>query len=125
MGEWDIILQRKLSENNIIIEEAARYVDDVRVIMKAISRGWRWAGKRIEYKEKWKLEKDKEDLTCTVKTASVVQDVMNSIMTNIQFTTETLEDFPDRVLPTLDTKLWVQNGRILYSFTMKNQCPIN
>ena len=40
---------------------------------------------------------------------------MNSINPDVKFTTETAEDFPERRLHTLDTDIWLDNGKIRHS----------
>ena len=45
--------------------------------------------------------------------------IVNSINKTLRCTIETKEDFPTDRLPTLDTTVWVENGRILHSFFEK------
>ena len=122
MAEWDSQLVRMLAENDLSYEDAARYVDDIRVIMKAIKLGWRWNTKEFEYREEWRTEEEEEGLTKTRKTARVMEAMMNSIMKGMRFTMEIGEDFKDNSLPTLDTRLWMEEGRIRYSYYEKPMC---
>ena len=121
MGEWDVRLQKKLADNGMSMEEAARYVDDMRAIMKSINLGWRWEGKTMMYKEEWRKVEEEECITRTAKTAAVMRDIMNSLMAEISMTTETHEDFPDLTLPTLDTQVWMDSKeeKILYRYYEK------
>ena len=64
-------------------EEAARYVDDVRMVLRAVKLGWRWDGKRMIYKEEWKKEEHDQGLTKTRKTAMVLETMMNSILSGV------------------------------------------
>ena len=47
---------------------------------------------------------------------------MNTILTNLVFTGENEEMFDSKDLPTLDTSLWVKDGKILYRFFEKPTC---
>ena len=44
---------------------------------------------------------------------------MNFILDFLTFTKESPSDFDDRKLPTLDFKIWIENGRIWYQFFQK------
>ena len=123
MGEWDLKLKKMLADNQISTEEGSRYIDDVRTILHSIKNGWRWTGKQLEYKESWRKEEDEADVSETAKTASVLGEMMNCVMPELKFTTETHEDFQDKTLPTLDTQLWVnEEGYIRYSYYEKPMC---
>ena len=119
MAEWDAQLVKLLSDNGLTYEDAARYVDDFRAIMKAIKLGWRWNGKELEFREEWKTEDEREGLTKSRKTARVMNAMMDSIMKGMKFTMEIGEDFEDNTLPTLDTRLWIEEEQIRYSFYEK------
>ena len=120
MGEWDAKLVKTLADSGMTYEEAARYVDDVRMVLRAVKLGWRWDGKRMIYKEEWKNEEHDQGLTKTRKTAMVLETMMNSILSGMTFTVETHEDFDDQKLPTLDTKLWMEGGKIKYEYFEKS-----
>ena len=122
MAEWDSQLAKLLAENGLSYEDAARYVDDIRAIMKAVKLGWRWNGKELEFREDWKNEEEEEGLTKPRKTARVMNAMMNSIMKGMRFTMEIGEDFNDNSLPTLDTRLWMKDGQIRYSYYEKPMC---
>ena len=56
----------------------------------------------------------------TTRTSRVLQMMMNSIASNLEFTIETHEDFENARLPTLDTEIWVEEtGKIMYNFYKK------
>ena len=44
---------------------------------------------------------------------------MNSMMSFLNFTVEVGDDFQDGKLPTLDLKIWIQDGVIEYEFYEK------
>ena len=64
-------------------------------------------------------EEEREGISGTEKTARVLKQMMNSVFTNLRFTVETAEDFKDAALPTLDTKVWIEGGRLLYTYFEK------
>ena len=99
---------------------ACRYIDDIRLILEAVEAGWRWTGKKLEFRHEWKDQDEAEEVSDTKKTARVLQAIMNSIDDNLEFTMETHKDFANLRLPTLDTEIWVRkDGVILYSFFEK------
>ena len=53
------------------------------------------------------------------RTARILVDIMNSMMTFLNFTVEVGDDFLDRKLPTLDVKIWVKDDVIEYEFFEK------
>ena len=119
IGDWDLKLMRILQENGMETQVAARYVDDIRIMMRALKMGWRWTGKRLEFREDWLEEDSKEGLTRTERTARVLNNIMNSIHTNLRFTMETPENFKDQKLPALDTQVWLEDNKLIYSFYEK------
>ena len=48
--------------------------------------------------------------------ARILVDMMNSMMSFLNFTVEVGDDFEDGKLPTLDLKVWIQDGVIEYEF---------
>ena len=143
MGEWGVRLRKILSENNIKCWLDGFYVDDVRLVTSILEKGMRWQVKEKKFgkKDGWEIEDEKEDISDERRTAIELQNAMNSIFPNIQFTIEIPEDFPEGKLPTLDFKCWQEKerenetsskeqtwqeteitsrSRILYSFFEKN-----
>ena len=119
MGEWDAQLMKILADNNIETEVFARYVDDIRIILKGLDMGWRWGGAKLEFRNNWLEEDRMEGLSKTERTSRVLRDIMNSIYDNIQFEMETPEDYDENKLPTLDLKCWMLGKKIMYEFYEK------
>ena len=119
MGDWDLKLLKIMMENDVSIEVAARYVDDIRLLLASLKMGWRWNGKQLEFKEIWLEEDRQEGLTKTARTANVLNSVMNSIHPELKFTMETCEDFESGKLPTLDTQIWMEGKKLMYEFYEK------
>ena len=45
---WDGQLENILANNNIRLEEGARYMDDIRLLLNSIKEGWRRDGEGME-----------------------------------------------------------------------------
>ena len=58
-------------------------------------------------------------LSPTKRTATVLLDSMNSVMSFLKFTQEIGEDFQDGKLPSLDIQIWVDGFVILFEFFSK------
>ena len=43
---------------NIKVVDCARYMDDVRVWLRAIIMGWRWIDGQLMYRKCWRMEKE-------------------------------------------------------------------
>ena len=108
-----------LEKNRIKVDMAARYIDDIRQAMNALRRGWRWNGKELEHCQEWEQEDKASKKSGAVRTGEVVNKIMDGIYSDLKFTTETGEEFENGRLPTLDMEMWIENGRILYSYYEK------
>ena len=110
MGEWGLRMRKILHENDIKCWLDACYVDDVRLVTSILEEGVTWQDKEKKFckKEGWTIEDEKEDISEERRTARELQKAMNSIFTNIQFTLEIPEEFPEGKLPTLDFKCWLE-----------------
>jgi hypothetical protein len=119
MNTWDTRWLEKLEVNGIRIKTGVRYMDDIRIFAHAIRAGWRWWDDSLCYCEEWRLEDEESGMSSTARTARVMVDIMNSMMTFLNFTVEVGDDFLDRKLPTLDVKIWIKYGVIEYEFFEK------
>ena len=107
MVDWDKQWQSRLADTNIEMEDASRYMDDVRAFLFAIREGWRWWEGELCWAEDWfdeDVETGQSDLD---RTTTILQATMKSIYGFLNFTMEIETDFVDNRLPTLDFKLWV------------------
>ena len=122
MGEWGERLLTILREEGMEALLAALFVDDVRLVMPAIEKGRRWDKKmkRLVQNQEWLEEDLLHDESDTKRTSNVVKDIMNSVYREIQFEMEIAEDFPNKRLPTLDFEMWLEDGKINYSFFEKS-----
>ena len=126
MGEWGEIYTRIMLQAELKIWMKGFYVDDVRTVTSVLKKGMRWdiIENKFLYKEEWRVEDEIVGDTNTTRMSKQVNLAMNSIFENINFTMETAEDFPEKKLPTLDFKLWVEKDeqsvqQIRYSFFEK------
>ena len=121
MLHWDGKLIEKLKQNNIKLDEGARYMDDIRAILAGIRAGWRWIDDGLFYCKEWEEEDKMLGETPTQRTSRILQGIMNSIMNFLNLTMEIADDFQDKKLPTLDLKIWVQPGGkiVLYEHFVK------
>lgn len=52
-----------LERSNLKVVDSARYMDDVRVWLRALRLGWRWIDGELRYKRSWRLEEEQGGLT--------------------------------------------------------------
>ena len=83
----------------------ARYMDDVRVWLRAVRLDCRWMDDRIVFKSSWRLEELEAGMTGLQKTREILHGVINSISTFLNLVMENEDDFVGSVLPTLDLEL--------------------
>ena len=107
MNSWDVRWLEMMSENSLDILTGIQYMDDIRAYLKAIREG------RLCYSDDWKLEDLKAGKSATRRTAEILLQIMNSILPFLKFTLEIGEPFPDQKLPTLDVKIWVEDGWLI------------
>ena len=101
-------MDRKLEEIKVETELMliVRYIDDIRALLRKLQAGSTMRNGRVEIDKQLADEDKEKDDPEVVATARVLQEVMNSVLTGIQFMTETWLDFKhDWGVPTLDT-MW-------------------
>ena len=107
--KWTELMKRELLRHRMYI----RYVDDCRIILPAINKGWKWNGERFHYV---KVSKEEEELSDAHYTTTQIAAAICSLVT---FTGEDDSMFSNRRLPTLDTELWMKEGKVMVSFYEK------
>ena len=81
------------------------YVDDMMGIISKFKWGTRFKDGKLIMDPDARL-KDREEKRCNIElTKTICLEMLNSISVNIQFTAETIKDFTDGWLPTLDFKM--------------------
>jgi hypothetical protein len=63
-------------------------------------------------------ENEKSGTSSTARTAKILVDIMNSMMTFLNFSIEVGDGFADEKLPTLDLKIWILAGIVEYEKPM-------
>ena len=120
MVEWDRMWLERITEMGLTVEEAARYMDDLRLYMYGIRAGWRWYEKELCWTQEWEDEDNSSDRTDLERTCEIVRCSLNMIYPFLNFTIESVDDFEDRRLPTLDFKMWVtEDNIVMYTFFEK------
>ena len=51
--------KQMMASNRISLEEYLRYMDDGRIFLYPIKKGWRWSAGSLKYMEEWRLEDSK------------------------------------------------------------------
>ena len=92
MNTWDTKWLEVMTDNNLEVLTGIRYMDDIRSFLKAIREGWRWWEGRLCWTEQWKQEDQKAGKTASRRTAEILLDIMNSIMTFLRFTLERIRN---------------------------------
>ena len=110
--KWCQLLQREGIQHLMYV----RYVDDCRLVLPALTKGWKWNGTGFVFTGCSDEEVGMPDAHYT--TVEIAK-AMCSLVTFLKFTGEDESMFPNSRLPTLDTELWVENGLIKYSFYEK------
>ena len=114
MNEWDMAWLERMESNNIVIRKGERYMDDLRVFLRAIKPGWRWLEGGLYHCETWRMEDCSDGRSKCRRTGNVLLASMNDIMDFLVFTLEIHEDFEDQKLPTLDTVIYMEAGRTIH-----------
>ena len=119
MNTWDTRWLEKLEQNGVV-KTGVKYMDDIRIFINALRAGWRWWGGALSYCEVWRQEDEADGTSSTNRTARILLDIMNSMMSFLNFTVEVGDDFQDGKLPTLDLKVWIQDGGRVSMSSMRN-----
>ena len=116
---WSKQLRLKFEELNIVYEILKIYVDDVNGLYKPIENGVDFVDGKLTYDDE--KAKEDENVPDDVKTMLVIKKIANSIDSMIQMTTEVPSDHPDKKVPMLDMKVWVddESSDIFYEFYEK------
>ena len=116
MVEWDKLWVELLTKMGLTLEEAARYMDDLRAFMYSIKKGWRWESGELCWREEWEEEDSQSGKSDLERTCEILKESMNMIFEFLEFTIESEIDFEDSRLPTLDLKLWISpDNLVLYT----------
>ena len=62
--------------SNMEIIKGARYMDDVRVWLRAVRRGWRWMDGKLMFRSSWQMEEQESGMSHLRKTSEVLEGIM-------------------------------------------------
>ena len=110
MSFWDQSWARMQSNMGLIAQIFFRYIDDLRLYLAPITKGWWWK------EGKWLYDNAIEDLrNPEQRTKEEIAKSLGTPVDFLRFTTESEGDFEEKYLPTLDFQLRVlENGRITH-----------
>ena len=100
------------------IDLYSRYMDDGRIFLHPLKRGWRWMDGRLRFCQRWEMEDGGKSLLEVTRDA--LASSMKGVASYLSFTYESGEDYPDGWLPSLDTSIKVNPcNQILYRYYEK------
>ena len=56
MERWDCKWNKGMADNNLVVDDDGRYVDDARYFMYPIRAWWRWLDGDLWYTQEWERE---------------------------------------------------------------------
>ena len=114
MCTWDVLWAHLQAKWGLSIQIIFRYVDDIRMYMQPIRRGWKWI------QGTWKWTDEEDNRSPESRTIEEVGKSLNSVWDFLSFTTEGERDFQSNKLPTLDFATSVnEDGYVSYEFFSK------
>ena len=110
--------QALLAGRTSLMDLIVRFVDDITVVLNATLPGMKFAEGRIEIdKEK---EKNDEEMEDDVRTMELVQNIANSLDSQIKVSFYVPTNHPDKMVPILDVKASLTGkNKITYKFYQK------
>ena len=120
MCNFDVRFEDVLKYLKLVMKLYGRYVDDSNVAMFAINYGWKYnkVTNKMEY-DASKVEEDKK-IKPDVFTATIMRDIANTVMKEIQWTFDAPSLNSDGKCPCLDLKVWIEDGLVMFEFYKKD-----
>ena len=122
MKMWDFAWVSLMKREKIVWDLYLRYVDDCRLFVPVLNKGWHWDGKRFRYSSAREEADNRKDCTDEHRTTEEMAAAMSSLVGFLRFTGEDKSMFSRGNLPTLDTALWLENNQIKFEFFEKPTC---
>ena len=103
-------LKQILTDNLVENPIAMLYVDDIKEVLEKLRLGSRYnpITKVIYHCPEQEAKDVREGVSSIEITKRVILHILNSQESDIRFTAETMEDFGDRQIPTLNTTMWME-----------------
>ena len=121
MAMTDRRVMAKLTSNSMVTKVKGSYADDGRALMMPLRKGWRWstAQDKLISKKEWLQDDVTNGKSGARRTAEAFKEIVNSVNRTLRCTIELGEEFAKGRLPTLDTSIWVEDGKVLNTFYEK------
>ena len=122
MEHWGKEYRSLLEAAGLQIFMLSGYVDDGRQISSVLKPGMRFVESQFIFSEKAEEEdiKMKEQGESTKQMmARVCRPAMDSVNSDLKFTTESQEDFENERLPTQDFEMWLTQDGVRHSYYQK------
>ena len=113
MKFWDIKWIELLRRENIKFDMYLRYVDDCRLFLPIINKGWAWKNNMMVYSDQQRIDDECSQEPDISRTTKIITAAMCSLTRFLVFTGEDCMMFEGRKLPTLDTSLWVEDNKVI------------
>ena len=111
MQIFDRKWERLIKGAGVKLELYWRCMNDGRIGLHPIKRGWSWVDGTMQYCLRWEKEDEGRDLLEV--TVEALRGSMRGVMNYLEFTFESGQDYEDGWLPTLDTNLRVGEQNII------------
>ena len=122
MKMWDFAWVQLMQKENITWDLYLRYVDDCRLFIPVLNKGWHWNGKSFVFSHSREEEDKVNGLSDEHRTTQEIAAAMSTLVGFLRFTGEDKSMFNRGNLPTLDTALWVEDKQIKFEFFEKPTC---
>ena len=124
MESWARDYRSILEKSGLLVSLMAGYVDDGRQVVSKLDLGMRFCAdsKKFQFSEEGLKEDEERRMSGeseNQRMARLCTPAMNSINSDLRFTTESQEDFQTERLPTLDFEVWIENNKIRHSYYQK------
>ena len=116
MKIWDQAWLSLAARESLSLHDYFRYVDDVRNCLQVLKEGWKWDGFEFVFSEEWEKMDFESGLSDQKRTTNELCKAMSSLVPYLQFEGEIGEMFCDQRLPTLDTSVWWDGEKFMFSF---------
>ena len=122
MQDWAEGYRGTLERSGVTTYSQDGYVDDVRQNTDLMRKGSRFnpVKNRFTWRADWERKDRQEDFPDEVRMGNICLTAMNSICQDLTFTVESVHDFQNRKLATLDFQCEVIENQISYTYFQKS-----
>ena len=109
MDQWLLKFLAILDQAGVEVYMAAKYVDDVNVVMSMLGLGSRWDGSEVVWSQEQEETDRTQSRTREEVTMEVTRDIADSIIPWLKFTMDLPQYHDNGMVPILDLQVWVQH----------------